>query len=249
MHNPSAPTIRAHSPPDYSTRFARWLAVAVLLHAALLFIPARQALPPGHKLGTLTVALSRTLRAPAPASQAESSQDERVIAELPQAPPDAPDAPATQSAPTSAAAATPAAAAELEPPAQAPGAAAATDVPTAPVTTARLLDFAHRREWNLPEASGTLPLEAFPPQPPPSDRRSGTPKESTAPPARTAIVDQWLAADGSHNVMVRTATGQLLCGRAEAWNPMSPLVEPVMMYRACGSGRRTFEMPDRVLLR
>ena len=28
MHIPAAPTIRAHSPPDYSTRFARWLRVA-----------------------------------------------------------------------------------------------------------------------------------------------------------------------------------------------------------------------------
>jgi hypothetical protein len=63
------------------------------------------------------------------------------------------------------------------------------------------------------------------------------------------MVDQWLAADGSHNVMIRTSTGQVLCGRAESWNPMSPLVEPVMTYRACGDGRRTFEMPERVLLR
>jgi hypothetical protein len=49
--------------------------------------------------------------------------------------------------------------------------------------------------------------------------------------------------------MVRMPNGELLCGRAEAWNPMSPLVEPVMMYRPCGNGRRTFEMPERVLLR
>lgn len=246
MHIPAAPTIQAHSPPDYSTRFARWLAVAVLLHAALLFIPARQALPPGQKLGTLTVALSRTLRATAPASAAESSQNARVIAEQPQAPP---DAPAAQSAPASAPATTPAAAAELEPPAPASGAAAPGGVATAPVTTARLLDFAHRRQWNLPEPPSALRPGLFTPRPPLPDWRSGIPQEATAPSARTAIVDQWLAADGSHNVMVRTATGQLLCGRAEAWNPMSPLVEPVMMYRACGSGRRTFEMPERVLLR
>jgi hypothetical protein len=123
----------------------------------------------------------------------------------------------------------------------------------APVTTARLLDIAHRREWNLPEPSAAPRPKVFTPRAP-ADRRSGiplsgTPAENEALPARTAIVDQWLAADGSHNVMIRTATGQVLCGRAEAWNPMSPLVEPVMMYRACGNGRRTFEMPERVLLR
>jgi hypothetical protein len=115
-----------------------------------------------------------------------------------------------------------------------------------------LLDFAHRREWNLPERSVAPGPGVFRPLSPPPNWRSGTPAEGAAPPAKTGIVDQWLAADGSRNVMIRTPAGQLLCGRAEAWNPMSPLVEPVMMYRACGAGRRTFELParpGRVLLR
>ena len=43
-----------------------------------------------------------------------------------------------------------------------------------------------------------------------------------------------------------------MCRRAEAWNPMNPLFEPVMMFRSCGGGRPSFEMPSRpghVLLR
>lgn len=124
-----------------------------------------------------------------------------------------------------------------------------------PASTARLLDFASRREWNLPESSDPPRLGVL--TPPPSNRQARTVADTASPsgsglPVRTGIVDQWLAADGSHNVMIRTPSGQLLCGRAEAWNPMSPLVEPVMLYRACGGVPRTFEMPApnvHVLLR
>ena len=133
-----------------------------------------------------------------------------------------------------------------------PGAGVQPGDTRALVTTARLLDFAHHREWTLPEPSDPPRLGVLTPQPPPPNWRAGTPAEDTALPAKTGIVDQWLAADGSRNLMIRTPTGQLLCGRAEAWNPMYPLVEPVMMYRACGGGRPSFEMPSRpgrVLLR
>jgi hypothetical protein len=61
---------------------------------------------------------------------------------------------------------------------------------------------------------------------------------------RVEIVDRWLASDGSHNVMIETSTGEMLCGRAAAWDPMQPLVEPVMMYRSCGPARSTFEWPE-----
>lgn len=59
----------------------------------------------------------------------------------------------------------------------------------------------------------------------------------------------WLAADGSHNRMIRTPNGQLLCGRAEAWTPLNPLFEPVITCRPCGDGRPTFETLSPVLLR
>ena len=65
-------------------------------------------------------------------------------------------------------------------------------------------------------------------------------------PEKVEIVDRWLAADGSHNVVLNTPTGETLCGRAEAYNPMQPLVEPIMMFRSCaGGGKRTFSMPER----
>jgi hypothetical protein len=67
-------------------------------------------------------------------------------------------------------------------------------------------------------------------------------------PRSTGTIDRWLAADGSHNVVVQTAGGDRICGRAEAWNPMNPLLEPVMMFRKCGeSGKRRFSMPARFM--
>lgn len=65
-------------------------------------------------------------------------------------------------------------------------------------------------------------------------------------PAEVEIVDRWLASDGSHNVVVNLPNGDTICGRAEAYNPMQPLVQPIMMFRSCGGGgKRTFSMPER----
>jgi len=68
-----------------------------------------------------------------------------------------------------------------------------------------------------------------------------------APPNKTEIADRWLAADGSHNVVINTPSGQTFCGRALAWDPMQPLVEHVMQFRPCGGGgERTFKMTQRL---
>ncbi len=63
-------------------------------------------------------------------------------------------------------------------------------------------------------------------------------------PDEAEIVDRWQADDGSHNVIVNLPSGEALCGRAAAFNPMQPLVEPVMMFKLC-SRTATFSMPDR----
>lgn len=63
-------------------------------------------------------------------------------------------------------------------------------------------------------------------------------------PEATTVLDRWQAADGSHQLMVQLPNGDSLCGRAAAYNPMQPLVEPVMMFSPCGS-KPTFTMPDR----
>lgn len=63
-------------------------------------------------------------------------------------------------------------------------------------------------------------------------------------PADVTVVDRWQAADGSHQVVVQLPTGESMCGRAEAYNPMQPLVEHIMMFRICGR-TPTFTMPER----
>jgi hypothetical protein len=234
MRHPATPTIREHPIQADQAQFAWWLVGAVFLHALLLLIPARQTLSPGPSVAALTVVLSRTWHGAPPTRPAEKRQTAQNL-------------PAAESPPAIAPAIAPAETLPVAPALEAPLPSPGDMSP--PVTTARLLDFAHRREWNMPEPPVAPGPGAFKPQPAPPDWRPVVTAKGAARPVASGIVDQWLAADGSRNVMIRTPTGQLLCGRAEAWNPMSPLVEPVMMYRACGDGRRTFEMPERVLLR
>lgn len=120
--------------------------------------------------------------------------------------------------------------------------------PASPVpSTARLLDHAYRMRWRLPDDGGVRRLGESVPSSGnelPLPGSSGRP--ARAAPARSVeIVDRWLAADGSHNVVLRAPSGNLLCGRAEAWDPLRPLVEHVTMFGACGNGEPTFEWPDR----
>jgi hypothetical protein len=65
-------------------------------------------------------------------------------------------------------------------------------------------------------------------------------------PADVEIVDRWQAADGSHRVVLNLPNGDIVCGRAEANDPMQPLVEHIMLFGPCGGGgKRTFTMPHR----
>jgi hypothetical protein len=116
-----------------------------------------------------------------------------------------------------------------------------------PASAAYLLDLAGRREWRLTEPAETRKLGKFVPGPP-ANWRSATALEPNrfdgmATAAELEVVDRWLAADGSQNTVVTTPDGETYCGRQEAWNPMSPLLEPLMQFRACGGGGKpTFEM-------
>ncbi len=65
-------------------------------------------------------------------------------------------------------------------------------------------------------------------------------------PGKTEVIDRWLAADGSQNLVITTPGGETLCGRGEAWDPMHPLVEHLIMFRSClGGGKRTFTLAAR----
>jgi hypothetical protein len=204
--------------------FGRWLGLAVLLHAAALLLPLTypQGRPPVDR--SLIVSLLRPVPLPAPAAEPQ--------------PPPAPVSVTAQKRPVPSAAAP---RAEAAPPPRLP-------------STKEILESAQRPGWTLP-AEPTLRLGEFvPPAPPRNWQPSITVEENLFGdaylPAETEIVDRWLAADGSHNVVIRAPNGMTLCGRALPWNPMEPLVEHVMMFRSCGGGgKRSFSTPERLLPR
>jgi len=110
----------------------------------------------------------------------------------------------------------------------------------------------------LPRDHDAAPLELGFPEPfeRPGNWRPGTGADALTPyanafngmtvPERVEVVDRWLAADGSHNVMVETPAGLRLCGRAQPWDPTNPLVEPIMNWHVCGGdGKVPFRFKPR----
>jgi hypothetical protein len=205
-------------------RLAGWLLVAILLHALLLLLPSQRDQHAGKGRHSLKVSLLAPPQAPS------------VV------PGTAPEIPGT---------ATPPKAAErpaVQPELPRGGDAEAPDPPAQP-SAAYLLDLAGRREWRLPQAGSRRQLGVFVPQPLPPNWRPSPAAPPTrfadaALPESTKVVDRWLAADGSYNVVVTTPGGETYCGRSESWDPMNPLVEPIRVFRSCGGGgERTFDMP------
>jgi hypothetical protein len=211
-----------------STRFAGFLAAALALHGLILMLPAQRGLPPERVLHDLSVTLRAVTRPPSgPAA-------DRAEAEP------APATAAAQHVPAPSAVRNPL---ESRPSAPPPDPAEAPPLPD--LSTARLLDLAHRRRWALPEDNEARRLGA--PATEVLRRGRGTGQASGEGPAMAAglqIMDRWFAADGSQNVLIRTPSGRVICGRTEAWDPMRPLVEQVRMLRDCGNGEPTFEWPE-----
>lgn len=212
--------------------FAGWVLVAIVLHAILLLIPSQRGLQPGQVLQRLTISLQATAR------------EESVFPTA--SPAEMPIEPERSQPEKSRAVAEPAPARPVPPLASKP----LTKAPPPP-SAAQLLDLAGRLSWKAPSPSDPRDPGVFRPPPLPDKWRPGIPREAhlfddmTAP-AKVEIVDRWLAADGSHNVVVNTPSGETYCGRTEAWSPLNPLFEPIMMWRPCGGGgRRNFEMPER----
>lgn len=216
----------------------RWLALAVVAHAAILLLPIdREAGAPSQPRSPvveLTLFRSpgpeRDTRAPEPDAKAPQPQPQLQSDLKPN-----PDGSARARSP------------RREP--------AGTSIPqagesSAAPSAAALLELAREsdldRERPAPARRLGLPV---PQESPPALQTDPSPlgarlAEAYAP-ASPEIVDRWLAADGSHNVVVNLPNGETVCGRGEAWDPMRPLVEHVMMFRTCaGGGERTFTVPQ-----
>jgi hypothetical protein len=210
-------------------RFSGFLAVALVLHGLLLLLPVQRGLQPEEVLHRLSVSL-QAVATRRPVAVPESDQPELPL-------PAAPVAPAAEPGPPLPEHVTPVA----EPPA-----ARESSPPAAPeATTARLLDHAYRMHWQFPEDAGTRRLgEAVPDSG--SELRppglAGRLPDASPTVAGIEIVDRWLAADGSHNVLLRTPSGIMLCGRAEAWDPLRPLVEKRHDVKGLRRRRTDFRM-------
>lgn len=218
--------------PPAEARLMRWLALAVLIHGGLLLVPARDGTRHANPLTPLRIALSTPVPATPEPTTATDLLPAAVVAPEP--------------APLAAEPVVPAPSDTGDLPASDPSRGA--DAP--PLSAARLFDLDSRREWRLDEPARQRRLGVPTPRALPDNWRSSIPYRTEPPggravPERVEILDRWLAADGSHNVMVETPTGERLCGRGEAWNPMQPLVEPVMMFRSCGAAPPTFVWPAR----
>lgn len=213
-------------------REGRWLLLAVALHLLLLTIPGSND-EPGRVIEPARLAI-RLMSVVAPARPEPSTVP---VPEPPRAQP-MPAPPRTAPAPpTPAPASIPAPELASDPPKIDPAVSAARLIGMRDSVSARV---------PLPERSSVPNLKLGSPGAleQPGNWRPGTGAEALAPfenwfngktaPSDVEVVDRWLAADGSHNVIVETPAGLRLCGRAQAWDPARPLIESIMMWQVCG---------------
>ena len=217
-----------------STRDGFWLAMAVLVHALILLIPMKPDPPPVSKDLAISVSLMAPPQAPAEQEQ-EALQEHEDIPVLTDQPEWVEVSPDPES---------PVAEAEDDP---------EPNVSPAPpaISAARLIDAARHFKWPQNEEKrqrqlGIPHLPALPENWRPGISHDDNLFDGMTLPGKTEVLDRWLAADGSHNVVIETPGGHTFCGRRQVWDPMNPLLEQDMMVRPCaGGGKRQFQMPKR----
>jgi hypothetical protein len=196
------------------------LALAVLVHAALLLIPLRQAEPPARR-----APLQIEFWADRPNLPAETGPE-------PATGPPTPDRPRR-----------PETVAQVPPPAVVTTAPPASDRhDDFVITAAYLYDAVSRMEWSDPQKPPSLGI-ARPRELPHNLAGPVLPVIPTwfdglAAPGAVEVLDRWQGPDGGMMVVMRTPTGHTLCGRGDAWDPLNPLVEQVILFHTCGGGGR-----------
>ena len=211
-----------------------WLCFAIVVHASLLLIPVNResALQPGDPLISVSLMVDKN-------AQAATTKIEPDPVELPQELTE-------QSPPEQPVPAIPEKLTERPEPQ-----IVETARPTLPASAALIWVSFSQPDWLLAPESHPMQLGVYHAPGLPENWQSGPVLEDNlfngmVIPQKTELVDRWLAANGSRNVVTNTSAGQTLCGRGLAWDPMHPLVENVMQFRPCaGGGKRTFEMTKR----
>ena len=229
-----------------TVRDGLWFAVAVSLHGALFFLPVSDDQPlksPAHSLA-IELHLQTSVESPFVREQPDNLLPEPDVPEafperLPEPLPEPWPEAQSEIAVLDDVEATP----EVEQP----------PPPNASLSTAVLLQSAAEQDWLAKTEKPERTLGTFVPRAMPDNWSSNihlAPNrfDGMTAPREIEVLDRWVSSDGSQNVVLNTPTGETLCGRGLAWDPMQPLVEHVMQFRLCGGGgRRTFTMPDRYL--
>lgn len=225
----------------FRPRDGLWLAIALLLHLALLGLPMKERNPrPGDSqvvaIDLQLVASKPSMADPDPVVPEEEPPEPEVHEPIPDDP--------------------------VEPAPIINDSVAVTELPDSPhpdeiqpetgtLTTASFLHSASEMDWSVEDAAPQRSLGVPVPGSTPelwspifaveSNRFDGM-----TVPGKVEVVDRWLSSDGTRHVVLNTPGGQTLCGSGKAWDPMRPLVEHVMSYKTCGGGGdRTFEMPEQ----
>lgn len=121
--------------------------------------------------------------------------------------------------------------------------AAVNAAPPPALSAAVLFQLARELRWIEPDGPPRVPGEA---------RLSGLPANLARPvlpstptrfaahmlPLEAEVLDHWQEAGGVQRVVIRSTDGDTYCGRREAWDPLNPLFEPVMLFHRCGGGGR-----------
>lgn len=226
----------------------RWLLVAIALHALVLLIPSKEL--PRSNLWTSAELMVRLISTP-PEAETEFTDDEPVRVETPIWPRilkkvEIPPRSVQQ---------------ESDQPADIiPDTEGGQTQEASKVTAAKLMGLRDTLTDRVPLEPGIqdddvrlgVPRAALPP----ANWQPHVGAEALAPldntfngmtvPEAVEIVDRWVATDGSHNVIVETPAGLRLCGRARAWDPMRPMIEPLMQFSICGGdGARPFKFKRR----
>lgn len=217
-----------------SKRDGLWLAMAVLAHALILLIPMQADPPPASKDRAISVSLMTPPQVPAEREQ-EVLPELQDITPLPREPEWVEQSPEPEKPVV-----------EIEDDQEA-------NVAFKPpaISAARLIDTVRRFKWPQTREKSTRQLgiphiPALPENWRPGISHDDNIFDGMILPGKTEVLDRWLAADGSHNVVIETPGGHTFCGRRQAWDPMNPLLEHVMMFRPCaGGGKRQFQMPKR----
>ena len=204
---------------DRRQGFLLWfLAIALLLHAALLLIPAYK--PNSPAAGPTAVEI-RLVHEPPPALPATIKIPKPVPVLQPKV--TGPDQSGTPP---------PTVTEHTEP------------EPTTVVTTARLLDIVSNLEWKEREDRPTriarsVSSEFYTNMIKPILALEFNLFDEWILPVKTEIMDRWLDPAGVHRVVIRVPTGQTLCGRQEPVDPFRPWTQmPMMFYECAGGGKR-----------